>query len=47
MYKCCTFTIRDKSYTYGCEYDILFNCQKSQLIIFDTMKLGYDGNIKL
>ena len=37
----------DKAYEYGCEYDILFNSQKSQLMIFDTMKLGYDGNIIL
>ena len=37
----------DKAYAYGCEYDILFNSQKSQLMIFDTMKLGYDGNIIL
>ena len=31
----------------GCEYDILFNSQKSQLMIFDTMRLGYNGNIML
>ena len=37
----------DNAYTYGCEYDILFNSQKSQLMIFDTMKLGYDGNSML
>ncbi len=37
----------DKAYAYGCEYDILFNSQKSQLMIFDTMKLGYDGHIIL
>ncbi len=37
----------DKTYAYGCECDILFNSQKSQLLIFDTMKLGYDGNIIL
>ena len=30
----------DNAYTYGCEYDILFNSQKSQLMIFDTMILG-------
>ena len=39
--------IIDNAYTYGCEYDILFNSQKSQLMICDTMKLGYDGNIML
>ena len=37
----------DNAYTYGCEYDILFNSQKSQLVIFDTMRLGYNGNIIL
>ena len=37
----------DNAYTYGCEYDILFNSQKSQLMIFDTMRLGYNGNIML
>ena len=37
----------DKAYAYGCEYDILFNSQKYQLMIFDTMKLEYDGNIIL
>ena len=37
----------DNAYTYGCEYDILFNSQKSHLMIFDTMILGYNGNIML
>ena len=37
----------DNSNTYGCQYDILFNSQKSQLMIFDTMRLGYNGNIML
>ena len=37
----------DNAYIYGCQYDILFNSQKSQLIIFDTMILGYNGNIML
>ena len=37
----------DNAYTYGCEYDILFNSQKSQLMIFDTMRLGYNDNIML
>ena len=37
----------DKAYAYGCDYDILFNSQKAQLMIFDTMKLGYDWNITL
>ena len=29
----------DNAYTYGCEYDILFNSQTFQLMIFDTMRL--------
>ena len=29
----------------GCDYDILFNSKKSQLMIFDTMKQGYDRHI--
>ena len=37
----------DQAYAHGCEYDLLFNSQKSQLMIFDTMKLGYDGNVIL
>ena len=37
----------DKAYAHGCDCDILFNSKKSQLMIFDTMKLGYDGNITL
>ena len=37
----------DNAYTYGCQCDILFNGQKSQLMIFDTMILGYNGNIML
>ena len=34
-------------YAYWFEFGILFNSQTSQLMIFDTMKLGYDGNIIL
>ena len=37
----------DNAYAYGCDYDILFNSKKSQLMIFDTMKLGYDRHIIL
>ena len=37
----------DNAYAYGCQYDILFNSQTSQLMIFDTMRLGYNGNIML
>ena len=37
----------DKAYAYGYDYDILFNRQKSQLMIVDTRKLGYGGNIIL
>ena len=32
--------IIDNAYIYGCEYDILFNSQTSQLMIYDTMRLG-------
>ena len=37
----------DNAYAYGCDYDILFNSKKSQLMICDTMKLGYDRHIIL
>ena len=33
--------IVDVSYTYGCDNDIRFNCAKSQLMFFDTLKYGH------
>ena len=39
--------ILDASYTSGCDNDILFSSQKSQVMFFDTMKSGHVADIML
>ena len=31
----------DVAYNYGCQYDIIFNSSKSQMMVFDTRKIGH------
>ena len=40
-------TIIDTTYAYGNAYDIIFNLTKSQVMFYDTLKIGEAANIML
>ena len=40
-------TIIDTTYDYGNAYDIIFNLTKSQVMFYDTLKIGEAANIML
>ena len=40
-------TIIDTTYAYGNAYDIIFNITKSQVMFYDTLKIGEAANIML
>ena len=40
-------TIIDATYAYGNAYDIVFNITKSQVMFYDTLKIGQAANIML
>ena len=40
-------TIIDATYAYGIAYDIVFNIMKSQVMFYDTLKIGQAANIML
>ena len=40
-------TIIDATYAYGNAYDIVFNITKSQIMFYDTLKIGQAANIML
>ena len=40
-------TIIDATYAYGNAYDIIFNIKKSQVMFYDTLKIGQAANIVL
>ena len=42
-----TQTIIDATYAYGNAYDIIFNITKSQVVFYDTLKIGQAANIML